>query len=42
LKLSNSNYANYGYLNIGDASGNLYFYTTANSFNWQLTFASIE
>jgi hypothetical protein len=39
LKFSNSDYSNFGYFNIADPSGNLYYNTPVNSSNTQLTFS---
>jgi hypothetical protein len=39
LKFSNSNYINFGYFNIADSYGNLYYNTPVNSSNIQLTFS---
>jgi hypothetical protein len=40
LKFSNSNYGYFGYFNIDDSYGNLYYLATGDSSNTQLTFSS--
>jgi hypothetical protein len=41
LKLSNANHSYFGYFNIGDSDGNLFFYTTVNAANNKLTNATV-
>jgi hypothetical protein len=40
LMISNSNYSNFGYFNIGDSYGNLYYLTTVDNSNVQFTYSS--
>jgi hypothetical protein len=37
LKLSNSTRTNFGYLNISDNNGNLFWFNLCNNSNYQLT-----